>query len=85
MAVRSASMYAVSCLVCLSAYYGVQVPEQAFPNTIARVDRRGHEFVRMSNVTEILTACSIVGQGSDKLLHRDGPIEATSECLARAA
>lgn len=83
MAVRSASMYAVSCLVCLSAYYGVQVPEQAFPNTIARVDWRGHGFpVRMSNVTEILTA---VGQGSDKLFHRDGPIEATSECLARAA
>ncbi len=51
-----------------------------FLNTIIRVDRREGGFVRTSNVTKILTACSAAG-----LSHRDDLIEATSECLARAA
>ncbi|OSD02934.1 Pkinase-domain-containing protein [Trametes coccinea BRFM310] len=56
-----------------------------FPNTIARIDRREDGFVRTSNVTKFLAACSSIGLSADKLFHRDDLIEATSECLARVA
>lgn len=89
MAMCSASAYAVSCRVCLSAHHGVcpfcRCLNKLFPNTIARVDRREDGFVRTSNVTKFLAACSSIGLGSDQLFHRDDLIEATSECLARVA
>ncbi|EIW58780.1 Pkinase-domain-containing protein [Trametes versicolor FP-101664 SS1] len=66
-------------------YVLCQCLNKLFPNSIARVDRREDGFVRTSNVTKFLAACSTVGLGSDKLFHRDDLIEATSECLARVA
>ncbi|KAI0629135.1 hypothetical protein C8Q77DRAFT_1161317 [Trametes polyzona] len=66
-------------------YVLCQCLNKLFPNTIARIDRREDGFVRTSNVTKFLAACSSVGLGSDKLFHRDDLIEATSESLARVA
>ncbi|KAI0657977.1 Pkinase-domain-containing protein [Cubamyces menziesii] len=62
-----------------------QCLNKLFPNTISRIDRREDGFVRTSNVTKFLAACSSVGLSSDKLFHRDDLIEATSESLARVA
>ncbi|KAH9888973.1 Pkinase-domain-containing protein [Cubamyces lactineus] len=62
-----------------------QCLNKLFPNTISRIDRREDGFVRTSNVTKFLAACSSVGLSSDKLFHRDDLIEATGESLARVA
>ncbi|KAH9852020.1 Pkinase-domain-containing protein [Lenzites betulinus] len=66
-------------------YVLCQCLNKLFPNTIARVDRREDGFVRTSNVTKFLAACSSVGLTADKLFHRDDLIESTGECLARVA
>ncbi|KAI0820321.1 Pkinase-domain-containing protein [Trametes gibbosa] len=66
-------------------YVLCQCLNKHFPNTIARVDRREDGFVRTSNVTKFLAACSSIGLSADNLFHRDDLIEATSECLARVA
>ncbi|KAI0666800.1 Pkinase-domain-containing protein [Trametes maxima] len=66
-------------------YVLCQCLNKLFPNTIARIDRREDGFVRTSNVTKFLAACSSVGLTSDKLFHRDDLIEATGESLARVA
>ncbi|KAI0350710.1 Pkinase-domain-containing protein [Trametes cingulata] len=66
-------------------YVLCQCLNKLFPNTIARVDRREDGFVRTSNVTKFLAACSSIGLTSEKLFHRDDLIEATSESLARVA
>ncbi|KAJ2966491.1 hypothetical protein NUW54_g13792 [Trametes sanguinea] len=63
-------------------YVLCQCLNKLFPNTIARIDRREDGFVRTSNVTKFLAACTSIGLSPDKLFHRDDLIEATSECLA---
>ena len=56
-----------------------------FPGTIARIDPREDGFVRTTNVTKFLAACSTAGLAADDLFDRDDLIEATGESLARVA
>ncbi|KAI8974517.1 Pkinase-domain-containing protein [Trametes punicea] len=66
-------------------YVLCQCMNKLFPNRISRIDRREDGFVRTSNVTKFLAACTSVGLSAEKLFHRDDLIEATGESLARVA
>ncbi|KAF7308778.1 Cell division control protein [Mycena kentingensis (nom. inval.)] len=54
-------------------------------SSIVRPDMRDDGFVRTSNITKFLAACSSYGLPSEDLFQRDDLIEATSESLARVA
>lgn len=49
------------------------------------MDRREDGFVRTSNVTKFLAACSQVGVSREELFHRDDLIESTPDSMARVA
>ncbi|KAJ6518809.1 Pkinase-domain-containing protein [Mycena sanguinolenta] len=53
--------------------------------SIVRPDLRDDGFVRTSNITKFLAACSSYGLSDEDLFQRDDLIEATSESLARVA
>ncbi|KAJ7612495.1 Pkinase-domain-containing protein [Mycena polygramma] len=53
--------------------------------SIVRPDSRDDGFVRTSNITKFLAACSSYGLPNEDLFQRDDLIEATSESLARVA
>ncbi|KAF7356594.1 Cell division control protein [Mycena venus] len=53
--------------------------------SIVRPDIRDDGFVRTSNITKFLAACSSYGLPDEDLFQRDDLIEATSESLARVA
>ncbi|KAJ7890536.1 Pkinase-domain-containing protein [Mycena olivaceomarginata] len=53
--------------------------------SIVRPDVRDDGFVRTSNITKFLAACSSYGLANEDLFQRDDLIEATSESLARVA
>ncbi|KAK6992189.1 cell division control protein [Favolaschia claudopus] len=54
-------------------------------SSIVRPDVRDDGFVRTSNITKFLAACSSYGLPNEDLFQRDDLIEATSESLARVA
>lgn len=54
-------------------------------SSIVRPDARDDGFVRTSNITKFLAACSSYGLPNEDLFQRDDLIEATSESLARVA
>ncbi|KAF7308545.1 Cell division control protein [Mycena chlorophos] len=54
-------------------------------SSIVRPDSRDDGFVRTSNITKFLAACSSYGLPNEDLFQRDDLIEATSESLARVA
>ncbi|KAJ7066618.1 Pkinase-domain-containing protein [Mycena amicta] len=54
-------------------------------SSIVRPDSRDDGFVRTSNITKFLAACSSYGLPSEDLFQRDDLIEASSESLARVA
>jgi hypothetical protein len=55
------------------------------PGLIPRVDKREDGFVRTSNVTKFLAACSSLGVPPEELFHRDDLIESTPDSMARVA
>lgn len=55
------------------------------PGFIPRVDKREDGFVRTSNVTKFLAACSSLGVPAEELFHRDDLIEGTPDSMARVA
>ncbi|KAJ7504345.1 STE/STE11/cdc15 protein kinase [Mycena galericulata] len=54
-------------------------------SSIVRPDVRDDGFIRTSNITKFLAACSSYGLPNEDLFQRDDLIEATSESLARVA
>ncbi|KAF7309786.1 Cell division control protein [Mycena indigotica] len=54
-------------------------------SSIVRPDSRDDGFVRTSNITKFLAACSSYGLSNEDLFQRDDLIEASSESLARVA
>ncbi|KAJ6610201.1 hypothetical protein B0H10DRAFT_2225214 [Mycena sp. CBHHK59/15] len=54
-------------------------------SSIVRPDSRDDGFVRTSNITKFLAACSSYGLLNEDLFQRDDLIEGTSESLARVA
>ncbi|KIK61777.1 hypothetical protein GYMLUDRAFT_42823 [Collybiopsis luxurians FD-317 M1] len=54
-------------------------------SSIVRPDPKEDGFVRTSNITKFLAACSSYGLPNEDLFQRDDLIEATSESLARVA
>ncbi|KAJ7155370.1 Pkinase-domain-containing protein [Mycena crocata] len=54
-------------------------------SSIVRPDSRDDGFVRTSNITKFLAACSSYGLANEDLFQRDDLIEASSESLARVA
>lgn len=54
-------------------------------SSIVRPNSRDDGFVRTSNITQFLAACSSYGLPNEDLFQRDDLIEATSESLARVA
>lgn len=66
-------------------YVLCQLINKLFPNTISRVDPREDGFMRTSNITKFLAACSSVGVRYDDLFSRDDLIESNAESLARVA
>ncbi|KAI0953922.1 hypothetical protein AcV7_007316 [Taiwanofungus camphoratus] len=73
------------CEAMRDGYVLCQLINKLFPGTISRVDPREDGFVRTSNVTKFLAACSSVGVRSDELFQRDDLIESNAESLARVA
>ncbi|KAI0084451.1 hypothetical protein BDY19DRAFT_997670 [Irpex rosettiformis] len=66
-------------------YVLCQLVNKLEPGHIPRVDRREDGFVRTSNVTKFLAACSQVGVSREELFHRDDLIESTPDSMARVA
>ncbi|CAK5267814.1 unnamed protein product [Mycena citricolor] len=54
-------------------------------SSVVRPDVRDDGFVRTSNITKFLAACSSYGLAEEDLFQRDDLIEGTSESLARVA
>ncbi|KAJ7592858.1 kinase-like domain-containing protein [Mycena floridula] len=54
-------------------------------SSIVKPDPREDGFVRTTNITRFLAACSSYGLPSEELFHRDDLIEGTGESLARVA
>ncbi|KAL6298975.1 hypothetical protein BKA93DRAFT_743141 [Sparassis latifolia] len=73
------------CEAVRDGYVLCQFVNKLFPGTISRIDTREDGFVRTSNVTKFLAACSSVGLHSEELFNRDDLIEATAESLTRVA
>ncbi|EMD38930.1 hypothetical protein CERSUDRAFT_112640 [Gelatoporia subvermispora B] len=73
------------CEALRDGYVLCQLVNKLFPGTISRIDSREDGFVRTSNVTKFLAACSSVGIRSEDLFNRDDLLESTSESLARVA
>ncbi|OCH87395.1 hypothetical protein OBBRIDRAFT_160313 [Obba rivulosa] len=73
------------CEALRDGYVLCQLVNKLFPGTISRVDAREDGFVRTSNVTKFLAACSSVGLRSDDLFNRDDLLESTAESLSRVA
>ncbi|KAI0343070.1 hypothetical protein BDW22DRAFT_1428512 [Trametopsis cervina] len=66
-------------------YVLCQLVNKLQPGFISRVDKREDGFVRTSNVTKFLAACSSLGVPPDDLFHRDDLIESTPDSMARVA
>ncbi|KAI0705188.1 hypothetical protein BC835DRAFT_1410063 [Cytidiella melzeri] len=66
-------------------YVLCQLVNKLEPGHIARVDKREDGFVRTSNVTKFLAACSQLGVPREDLFHRDDLIESTPDSMARVA
>ncbi|EKM50459.1 uncharacterized protein PHACADRAFT_263766 [Phanerochaete carnosa HHB-10118-sp] len=66
-------------------YVLCQLANKLHPGLISRVDKREDGFVRTSNVTKFLAACSSLGVPPEELFHRDDLIESTPDSMARVA
>ncbi|KZT20097.1 hypothetical protein NEOLEDRAFT_1151562 [Neolentinus lepideus HHB14362 ss-1] len=66
-------------------YVLCQLMNKIKPNSILRPDVREDGFIRTSNVTKFLAACTQYGVHSDDLFQRDDLIEGSSESQARVA
>ncbi|KAJ7281494.1 Pkinase-domain-containing protein [Mycena rebaudengoi] len=64
---------------------GTRLMNKLRSSSIVRPDSRDDGFVRTSNITKFLAACSSYGLPNEDLFQRDDLIEATSESLARVA
>ncbi|KZT09938.1 uncharacterized protein LAESUDRAFT_756159 [Laetiporus sulphureus 93-53] len=66
-------------------YVLCQLMNKLYPGMVSRIDPREDGFMRTSNVTKFLAACSSVGVHSDDLFLRDDLIESNVESLVRVA
>ncbi|TFK53421.1 hypothetical protein OE88DRAFT_1655548 [Heliocybe sulcata] len=66
-------------------YVLCQLMNKIKPNSIMRPDPREDGFIRTSNITKFLAACTQFGVRSDDLFQRDDLIEGNSESQARVA
>lgn len=69
----------------MTTYAFLRLVNKHIPSAIMRIDPREDGFMRTSNITKFLAACSSHGVPSDDLFYRDDLIEATPDALCRVA